>query len=751
MQTDIYNKAQADDGPEVAGNTGRPERRFRIGLQSSLILVVLVTVALAAAAVHIPWQYTARQNVADIARQLNGEIIGGIKSEVQGLFAEAESAQTTLHDLLAKGTVDIEDPRRRRELFLSFLEASSHFSWVSFGYPDGGFFGAQRRDNVNFRVATSRWDPAREQAFRQTDFYVRDGHELYFTQTKDATNDYYSPDREWYKLATATSGPIWTDVYVFASSGKPGINTALALDIDGEFAGVVSIAIELERLSLYLKTISVGEHGTAFIMNGEGELIAFPDTDEVLSQAGDGERAALRTLGSSWQPLLRIASAALQSGHVPLASLRETRQTTYRDPASGDDYFVTFAPVGHGDWLIGTVVPESDFLTRVNENTRKLIYALAAAIAIVALAAILVSQLLFVRPLNRMIGQASRVERFELDAVSEERSIVSEIDRLSAAIYQMSRGLGSFRKYLPTELVRQLTARGILAEPGGERKTLTIMFSDLAGFTELTERMGHRILPHLADYLTAMSREIAVNRGTIDKYIGDAIMAFWGAPRPDDEHAVAACRAALNCQRLLEVMRIEWAREGRPEFRARIGINSGRVIVGNIGSQEKLDYTVVGDPVNLAARLEGLNKDYGTEIMIGPATYEIAKYDIIARKLDHVAVKGREEVQAVYELLAMQDTVSPTADFGWITVYEQGLEQMRNRRYKPAIEHFQTVIELRGGSDRPSTEMIRRCRERIACETLTDKETGAAAQSETVVAGLPAKIAGGAGSIRSAI
>jgi adenylate cyclase len=307
------------------------------------------------------------------------------------------------------------------------------------------------------------------------------------------------------------------------------------------------------------------------------------------------------------------------------------------------------------------------------------------------------------------------IERLQLGSVNRVHSIISEIDGLGMAVVQMSLGLNSFRKYLPGDVVQTLMDQGVVAELGGERRTLTILFMDLEGFTTLSERMGHRMVPFLGDYLSAMSNNIMRNAGTIDKYIGDAVMAFWGAPHYNENHATDACRAALDCSRAMEAMRAEWARQGHPELRVRIGLNTGRVVVGNIGSNERLNYTVLGDPVNLASRLEGMNKTLGTEILISQNTYELAKYDIIARRMDFVTVKGRDEAVAVYELLGMRTEQGGMEGFEWIAGFEKGLAFYREHRWHEAIQQFRKTIDTRG-ADRPSAVFIARCEEHIAAE-----------------------------------
>jgi len=202
-----------------------------------------------------------------------------------------------------------------------------------------------------------------------------------------------------------------------------------------------------------------------------------------------------------------------------------------------------------------------------------------------------------------------------------------------------------------------------------------------------------------------MSREIHANAGTIDKFIGDAVMAFWGAPAPNPDHALGACRAALACQRALRMAGLT-DDNGRP-LGVRIGINSGSVLVGNIGSEVRLNYTVIGDAVNVASRLEGVNKQYGTQIIIGEETRRLAGDRIRVRELDRLAVYGRAAGLQIYELLGIAQDGMPQPS--WVSLYETGLEAYRARNFAAAMGFFQMVLVAREG-DQPSLVMIERCR-----------------------------------------
>jgi adenylate cyclase len=353
------------------------------------------------------------------------------------------------------------------------------------------------------------------------------------------------------------------------------------------------------------------------------------------------------------------------------------------------------------------VVPESDVLGTIDRNTMHLSYALLGFVALIAaLVAILATRTL-AKPLVAVTQNARLLGDFRFDEMRPVSSQLTEISTLSSAIRQMSASLASFKKYIPTEVVRTLFAQGIEAELGGERRELTIFFMDLVNFTGISEEIGDDLIPFLGEYLSEMSDVVNYGGGTIDKFIGDAVMAFWGAPITNEQHALAACRAALACQARLRTLREAGATPNAEKLRARIGLNTGRVLVGNVGSRERLNYTVIGDPVNVASRLESLNKRYGSEILIGEDTYAAVKDQVAARRLDRVAVYGKAMGIEVYELLALADQAEPVL-LDWVATYERGIDALRARAWHDAQMLFAQVIEMRGGTDPPSRLMLER-------------------------------------------
>jgi adenylate cyclase len=249
--------------------------------------------------------------------------------------------------------------------------------------------------------------------------------------------------------------------------------------------------------------------------------------------------------------------------------------------------------------------------------------------------------------------------QMRLDAKPAPPSRFVEVERMNDALRRLRSGLRSFSRFVPTDLVRRVLSSGHEAVLFADHRRCTVFFSDIEGFTRIAERTPPAELVRLLGlYLDETTRVIDAERGTIDKFIGDAIMAFWGAPEDAPDQAVRACVAALRLQARLDYLRgqgLAWAKQ----FPTRVGIATGDVVVGNMGASTRLNYTVLGDTVNVAARLEGLNKRYGTRILVSEATYEEAKAAVVARPIDVVSVAGREGTVRLFEPTALADQASP--------------------------------------------------------------------------------------------
>jgi adenylate cyclase len=252
---------------------------------------------------------------------------------------------------------------------------------------------------------------------------------------------------------------------------------------------------------------------------------------------------------------------------------------------------------------------------------------------------------------------------------------------------------GSFKQYLSPKIIDVITRDPSKLKLGGEEREVSIFFLDIAGFTTMSEALKPSQLVEVMNHcLTEFSNVILKHDGLINKYIGDCIMAFWNAPADQPRHATQACQAALDCIAVLPSINKNFQERGLPSIDCRIGINTGTVVVGNMGSNERFDYTVMGDPVNLASRLEGANKQYHTHIMVSDETFEKAKDDIEARDLDLIRVKGKKEPRKVFEVLCRKKDMTPELSEGRDR-YHLGLHHYRRRNFDEAIETFESVFQ----------------------------------------------------------
>lgn len=269
---------------------------------------------------------------------------------------------------------------------------------------------------------------------------------------------------------------------------------------------------------------------------------------------------------------------------------------------------------------------------------------------------------------------------------------------------------GMFSQYLNPHVVNELIAHPEKMRLGGERRELTVLFSDIAGFTTFSESLPpEELVLVLNEYLSAMTEIVFRNDGTLDKYEGDAVMAFWGAPIELDNNALHACTAAVEMQEKLVDIRNKWSAEGKPTVHVRIGLNTGDMVVGNMGGTGKFDYTVIGDSVNLGSRLEGANKQYGTYIMVSERTQDLVKDYFVFRELDLLIVKGKTKPIKVFELVGRKnDTISPQK-ISAIEKYSLGLNLYRQKRFEEAIGRFNEAITIEP-DDQPSKLYIDRSR-----------------------------------------
>ena len=327
---------------------------------------------------------------------------------------------------------------------------------------------------------------------------------------------------------------------------------------------------------------------------------------------------------------------------------------------------------------------------------------------LVILLAIMFSRMIS-RPMIILENDMAKVQKFDLSSKLNIKSNIKEVNNMKDALENMKSGLRSFKKFVPADLVAELIKLNKEAVLSAEKRVLTVSFSDIADFTSISEMLKpEQLVGNLGTYFEGMTKTILKNRGTIDKYIGDAIMSFWGAPNYQEDHAFLACQSALESQRFLSSIAGDWKTKGVPIFNTRIGINTGELIVGNMGYEERLNYTVMGDTVNLASRLEGLNKFYGTRIMISEFTLDTVRDRMETRLLDTVAVKGKKTGVKIYELISEKGNIDKGL-MEFLALYSEGISLYEKQDWPGSLKVFAEALKLRS-DDKPVQMLLERCR-----------------------------------------
>ncbi|WP_291858724.1 adenylate/guanylate cyclase domain-containing protein [Bradyrhizobium sp.] len=682
---------------------------MRIGIRGAISGLVLASIVVSAVGVHLLWWRTAQQVSQTLADTINDQIVSAVGDQLQSITTEARSALIAVRTLFAESVLDPGDARKRDFVFLSQLQAQPTISWIAFGRPDGSLFAGHKLGDAAIEMLEITGGEPK----LRIDQYEYDGNDIRLRERRIVETSYSVTDQDWYTGADRSNEERWSTLSKHPAGERAAVAFAAPIDIDQKRAGVLAIIIELTRVSNFLSQLTVGKSAGAFILDRDGAAIAAPDSnaDEVTALKTD------HPLFPAAVDAIRQAGDRYETDKGQAFSTAVTRD--------GKTFKAVLTPISFPGWSLVTVVPESEFLGPVQTTIRNLLIGLAIMIVMAGLLSAWLAQRLIAAPLIKVVNEIRHVERFDLDKVVRHPSKLTEIENLSGAIADMALGLAAFRKYIPADLVRRLISDGNGARLGGAVRPMTVMFVDLAGFTGMSERMSDRIIPLISRYFDLVSTQVQGHGGTIDKFIGDAVMAFWGAPALNPDHAVDCCRSALACLRAVADSGLV-DDQGQPIY-IRIGINSGDMLVGNIGSEVRLNYTVIGDAVNIASRLESTNKVYGSQIIIGPETRRLAGDRILVRELDRLAVYGRAGGLQIYELLGMSDEAGAPPD--WIAPYEAGLASYRARDFTAAIGHFEKATKRRE-HDQASLIMIERCKRQLEAPVGDDWDDTAIARTK---------------------
>jgi HAMP domain-containing protein len=412
-------------------------------LKVTLAGTVLITISTTAAIVYLPWMLVSQRNVDMLIAQTNKEIALATSQEVERLFSSAQSAQGLIQSSYINNFVNLSDQKAQEAFLLSALKVNPDFTWVQFGYANGDFLGAQRTpDGLKFH--SRDWNAKSQTTTTTIHAYGFINRQLKQIDSQSMLMHpaFYAPQRPWYQAALKTPGqPTWS-VYVYRSTNAPGMDAAISIEQQGKTVGVVGVGIELQQLSEYLKRLRGQRQGAAFIINKQGELIASTEPQDVMSlPVTDQNQPQLQKFSQTQNPLLQYANETFQTHQSAIASLQSLQKFTYRQSETGDRYFISLAPLGHLDWQLGTVIPESSYLTEINHNKQMLLMVITVFVITTSGLAVLLVDRIIARPILRVTSAAAAIEaqKFEVESLSPVAQRTDELGQLARVFQTMAR------------------------------------------------------------------------------------------------------------------------------------------------------------------------------------------------------------------------------------------------------------------------------------------------------------------------
>lgn len=455
----------------------------------------------------------------------------------------------------------------------------------------------------------------------------------------------YDPrKRTWYRDTMKADRSLISAPYIAFSIGAPVITVSAPLR--GKVAGVIAADLKLNSFSKFVQTQRPGEHGIITIFNSTGALIAHPDFASFVVDA-------MTHPTQPQSPNIKEISPGAVASVLQMSQGRDYYDGSIRN-GQGPDYLFRVAKFTLGDLYNATIVllaAQEDFAQDVRRlHFTGLILATIAGVAFIPIVWIFGSGMS--RSLKAITDEAVKLQKMAEPAPKPLASRISEIHELGSAMNLAQRAIWSFAHFVPKELVQRVIDNSISTELGGVREEISVVFTDVRDFTTIAEFADPDMLMHQTSrYFSVLTEAFLAEGGTIDKFIGDAVMVFWNAPNPQPDHVERACRAALTARLACEKLNAQFEAEGLKPFFTRFGIHVGEAVVGNVGSSERMNYTALGNTVNLAARLEGLNKQFGTAILVSEDVYSRVQHSFRFRPLESVLAKGMTRKTHVFELV----------------------------------------------------------------------------------------------------
>ncbi|WP_354058589.1 adenylate/guanylate cyclase domain-containing protein [Bradyrhizobium sp. RT6a] len=540
---------------------------------------------------------------------------------------------------------------------LPSLMMNPQISAVYVGYESGNFFHVLSISEAEKPFIEQQGGPPATRfalheirvvdGVRETSWTFLDARGQQIGALADRAATYDPRSRDWYREARAQPEKmIRTPPYIFAATSQAGMTLSKATE-----DGVVGVDITLDRLMEYVRSVRSNQDQRFVAFDEQDRLLAHFDPERMFktSGAGDAKKTELATTADLVDPIVREAVRIF---------VRQGPYEMARIDVGGSEYLATVVhQVGRdgSGFRILYAAPLSNFMGPLADAAARNILA-ASLVFLLALPGIIYLAHSISKPLSKLSEEAELIRSFQLAEPIRLESRVREVNALIRSMSGMKGTIREITKFVPKALVRELLQSEGTLEVGGETRLVSILFTDIRDFTEMAGQMpAEKLMINLSEYFDELASLIIRESGTVDKYIGDAVFAFWNAPLPVARHEHAACATALKCRLALRRLNERWMERGLAPWQTRFGVHVGPAVLGNVGSSDRIDYTAIGNTVNIASRLEGLNKHYGTGILASGDIADACSEEFLFRRVDRSQPKGAGQPLDVFELLGMRE------------------------------------------------------------------------------------------------
>lgn len=679
-------------------------------IRSVILTLMISEIFVAILVTGFLWYSNGNSAVKTLSKNLSSEIGLRIEERILAVLDTAMLHASHQKQIFSTELIVLGSENQRSQTLAyqkEVLDLNPQITTLFTCTPTGELHGLQREENGGYATLRSLAGKPGLMEITST------GEEIY-SDSFDATK------RPWFREAISKRQSGWTPVYSFSGIPQLGLTCYEVLTTDDEIKLISACDLTLGPLSEFLSQLNTSEHGETVLLDADGLMIASSalDSFKEIKSSNPEETKYQRVRGENSSSII-IQEAVNQLTQKFGAPSEWLNSGTHEIESDEGEIFVSWLAIRLDEeerWISMLAIPRSDLTAEISQRTR---YTAMAFLILILMTIPLVWRTAegITRPvmeLNKGMDQIAKFEIADSEIESSSRpSSLRELGEMQSRMELMRHALASFEKYVPSRVVRKLVTEDKIAVPGMEEAKACVFFSDIIGFTGVAESLDPDQLVQLGgEYLEEMSQQIHQQSGILDKFIGDAVMAFWIAEVDGRRVTSKACHAALLSQQKLKTLRQGWRERNLPALRARIGLHTGPVRVGNIGSTTRLNYTILGDSVNLASRLEGLNNIYGTSIMTSEEVHRIANEEFHFRKLDQVAVKGRRQGGTVYELICRkEEAVENQIEIAQI--HEAAFDEYLSGNFDSALKLFKK-ISLIDADDKPSNILITRCEKLIA-------------------------------------